>query len=695
MVNIHYDDLYIDRNKIIEIIQRNNKEELKEYIFKKEILLNELNNHEFDILACAIKNNASIEIIKYILKEAKYSTLNNGINTNIINDSIIYLINNYKYGILNLIFEHFIFNNDFIMNLLQKYRQKKTLSVAQLNNIILKEKSKIKISDKMYEQANSNCNYEAIKILFENDNDKRKTILCELDIYDILTKAIEMKDRQFVKEVLNSKKLNYKIYNFEKYFIKAKNESDIIKLLIDSSLNELPKPKCNDSSKNYSHYFNLLLNILIRLEDLNSIKYLIENNKESIDLNSKDINGKYPIFNACCTGNEEIFKYLLVNFNINCNKKSKKSSGITLLSLAISKNNEVFVEYLLNNGAKCNKKDTNGDYPLIKAIHQNAINIVVLLMEHSDRNGIDMNVTDINGNTPLTLSYKLNNKSIFKYLVRYLDINKRDSKGNNILYYALKNNDINTIKYLIQNKIDANKKNNYEKSPLDVAVSKGYKTLLTILENDPNNINLNAPDIHGNIPLTAVIKRKKFSKTEKEKLVKILILKGSNVNYTDNEENTPLIYAIQKEYLSIVKMLITNGADVNYYNCISKKYISKYAIDSKNSEIIKYLMKCNAEVTGDMVHDLIYYDNLEVLRILLDCYLNINIKDSEGNSPLANAIINCKIRIINYLIKCDGINYKNKNNEGKSIKDLCNEHLKDHPFNLEIRNKIISNINNY
>ncbi|ORY74640.1 ankyrin, partial [Neocallimastix californiae] len=108
-------------------------------------------------------------------------------------------------------------------------------------------------------------------------------------------------------------------------------------------------------------------------------------------------------------------------------------------------------------------------------------------------------------------------------------INKRDSKGNNILYYALKNNDINTIKYLIQNKIDANKKNNYEKSPLDVAVSKGYKTL----------------------------------KTEKEKLVKILILKGSNVNYTDNEENTPLIYAIQKEYLSIVKMLITNGADVN------------------------------------------------------------------------------------------------------------------------------------
>jgi ankyrin repeat protein len=604
----------------------------------------------------------------------------------------------------------------------------------------MRERHKIMITEEMYERVDTSSNYEAIKPLFENDNKDKDNILCKINHYEILEKAILIDDYSFVKEVLHYKKLNCKSYTYESNFMEANNLSnlDILKLLIDSSVEAMPTVDVNvdgkkkDSGSQKVHdprYFNLLLNILIRMENILLINYLLKNNPSDVNLNSKDINGEYPIFNAYHRNRKDIFNYLL-DYDFDCNIKN---NNVSLLSLAISNNEYELIKYLLKHNANIKETDINGNYPLIKAIYQNAIDIVILLVEYANEHEIDMNVTDINGNTPLTLSYRLNYKTIFKYLVCYLDINMRDSNGNNILYYAIEDEDLETIRYLIHNKIDVHSINNLNISPFDCAIIKGKKILTLLLENSNNSdIAFNVPNSKNETPLITIIKSKNYSLKEKENIISMLIAKGANVNFIDEKDMTPLIYAIQEKSLSLVQMLVKNGANVNHCNpSDSCKTILKYAIDSNQYEIVKYLVQCNANInfdnpyslslfgntfkeidkidvhileyiivkmdvkyiTGVMLYKIIRQGNLKILKSLIERKLDVNMKDSEGDSLLAIAIFYKDESIVRYLIECEGVDFNSENKRGKSIADYNEEYFGKNNSYEDIYNRVQQRIN--
>lgn len=80
-------------------------------------------------------------------------------------------------------------------------------------------------------------------------------------------------------------------------------------------------------------------------------------------------------------------------------------------------------------------------------------------------------------------------------------------------------------------------------------------------------------------------------------------------------------------------------------------------------------------ITGNIVREIINYDKLNFLKILIN-YIDINIKDKFGNTPLANAIILKKRKIIHYLIN-NGANIHSVNNNSKTIYDICYDHSND------------------
>jgi len=61
---------------ITEMIKQGNLKEFKEYIETKDISLKEIQNEDFDILITSIENNASNEIINYIITHFQYKTFN-------------------------------------------------------------------------------------------------------------------------------------------------------------------------------------------------------------------------------------------------------------------------------------------------------------------------------------------------------------------------------------------------------------------------------------------------------------------------------------------------------------------------------------------------------------------------------------------------------------------------------------------
>ncbi|ORY85909.1 ankyrin, partial [Neocallimastix californiae] len=96
------------------------------------------------------------------------------------------------------------------------------------------------------------------------------------------------------------------------------------------------------------------------------------------EINSKDINNEYPIITSIASGNSKAFEILL---NHGADPNTKNDGGRSLLSLAIDNNNFSILEFLLNQpNVHINEKDSQGIYPISKAVNQNKPEIVELLI---------------------------------------------------------------------------------------------------------------------------------------------------------------------------------------------------------------------------------------------------------------------------------------------------------------------------
>lgn len=587
-------------------------------------------------------------------KNLKY-LLNNGFKLKNINPKIFYDIIENKKNVFLEIISNYTYSS-LVICLLSLYKNRTVISDEQLMDIIDNKKYIFTIDDTMYEKAVNTKNYDALKILFGQDVCEDYILYRRLNKFKLLENAIHSNDANFVKNVLNHETINFKDLTFKKNLIEAsKNDNmDIMKLLIRyslrDSLNQFNQQE--PISKKYKYnasYLNYIINLVIRIGNLNLVKYLVEDEEyqSSVILNSKDVNGEYPLITAFYNNKFEIFKYLIEHgADINV------EDGHSLLSSAMDNIESMkYIKYILKQNIDINRKDGNDNYPLIKAIKKNNIDIVILLVKYAKQHHISLDIIDKDGNTPLILSYRLNNDEIFRYLAKYIqfiDINKRDSNGNSLLYYAILKQDFDTIEYLVNNGANVNYKNNAGISPLNLAISKGYKTLNVILSNN-NNLSSSMPNDTNENPYTSIIKLPEYTIKEKEDIIQKLINNGYKINSIDKDEKSPLVYAIQMRLLSIVKLLVENGADINFLIKNNDLTVLMFAIEHGNLDAFKYLVECNAD---------------------------INFKNKDGHTPIVWAIKNGNPDALKFLIKSGAemtdVNNLIKINRKSNYSNYCN-----------------------
>jgi len=454
---------------------------------------------------------------------------------------------------------------------------------------------------------------------------------------------------------------------------------------------------------------SFLLNMAIRLHYEPMIKYLIEGDndfKPQININAKDINGNYPLItfirsDRCSHLNlllyllekganpnvkdsngysplmlsiqkefemsENIphsFVKILIKHGADVNEKD--ANGNTLLALSVQKNCIRMVDYLLQNGCPMNEKDASGNYPLMVAISQNQYEIVKLFMRYGKKfhQLKKFRILDINGNTPLTLAYKLNLSSIFKYLLKYLNINDTDAQGKSLLFHALERNDTKVVKYLIQ-----------------------------------VGAIVNQEDILGNTPLIYAIKRGSLF------LVQKLVEHGANINVKDRSGTPSLIIAYDYQKMDIFKYLIEHNVTINEpfteneINSIFFRIIIDKQIENLNY-IIKYGANVNCLIGSLKSTPLMYaclFNDISMVKCLVENNANLNISNSQGNTALAYAISKHNLELVNYLID-HGADIYHKNNKEKSIFDVAYENCKHdlmqgHIINLNDKTRIYQKIN--
>ena len=256
--------------------------------------------------------------------------------------------------------------------------------------------------------------------------------------------------------------------------------------------------------------------------------------------------------------------------------------NITPLNIVAAVGDVSMTNLFLEKGANVNAKGTDNITPLIKAAIKNNIDVAQILI----KNGADVNASHhkeegknylgLAAGTPLHWAAQSGNSSMAELLISNgANIDPKCADGKTPLQYSLLSSArYNVARILIENGADIFIKDTEGKNLLHIIANHLY-TLLG----------------KGNTDFTE-------SFLSDERMAKLLIEKGIEINALDNKLCTPLILACSKPFVNVelVKLLLDKNADAKLKDVSGKTalqyaYNVKEQISSKLPE--KYLISLN------------------------------------------------------------------------------------------------------
>ena len=185
-----------------------------------------------------------------------------------------------------------------------------------------------------------------------------------------------------------------------------------------------------------------------------------------------------------------------------------------------------------------------------------------------------------------------NHANIVKLLIKNgANIDTPSKSGKNILYYAVQNNNLELLKYLVKNGGKFTNINNGH-SVLFKAVESGYidivKYLLPYFKDLDKHYTIKGKfkRVAKTTLLITALQNKHLD------IVKLLITNGANINFANNKDETPLLTALRNRYFDMARYLIKKGSDLKAQDIAGNNAFT-YAVISKQEDIalkaIKYV----------------------------------------------------------------------------------------------------------
>lgn len=210
----------------------------------------------------------------------------------------------------------------------------------------------------------------------------------------------------------------------------------------------------------------------------------------------------------------------------------------------------------------CSSIDTKGDInssnsmgksALIEAI-ENSKGSVSILVE----GGANVNAKDMYGNTPLLLAVEKKDRETVKYLIdKGANVNVKNNNGDTPFMAAARNGDIETIKLLMSKGVNVNSKDGKGNTILIEAINRNNDEMVKFLLE--NGANVNVRDKWMNKEKTALmLVIENYMPVE---IMEMMVAKGVELDVKDEDGNTALITAVQRNNIAAVKMLTAKGAE--------------------------------------------------------------------------------------------------------------------------------------
>lgn len=507
----------------------------------------------------------------------------------------------------------------------------------------------------VYEKSLSYCiieekKFELVELIFEKQSNLNRSSLVTL-----LHKAIKNKDFEMINYLLkigidvNIK--NNKGQNAMHLAVKS-NCSKIVKLILEKEP-ELIEDKFGKTptglalvnnnmdivrllpvDKNKNRFGQTLLHLASKRGNTNMVKYVYNKIKGE---NEKDNKGLTPIFYAVRRGYFELFDFFrnceahldvvtndgktLLHWAAeggNCeiikcllgkclDKEAQDNGGKTPLMWAAERYNLDSVQCLIREGAKINSSDMlrcaikNGWPDVIKLLLKYEPDILKKDLHFKD-SFVDVKLEDVNRVTPLSLAIGCDKFEVAKLLLDH-GVNVNDIEA---FYKVSVWKDIKYLKLLFDKGLELKRVINSEQELFDGLIKDNNFEAINLLLS--NNAQPNIKEIFW-----------KAIDSEKLPTIELCIEKGVDINTTNEEGETGLLYAckagkkkiIFSIKLKIIQFFVKIGADVN---CISTQ-----------TETIWYYLH--------------WYEK-DLIELIFSKNVDADLEDKWNNTPLYYALKN-------------------------------------------------------
>jgi len=181
----------------------------------------------------------------------------------------------------------------------------------------------------------------------------------------------------------------------------------------------------------------------------------------------------------------------------------------------------------------------------------------------------------------LNAAYK-NHTKIVKLLVQNgADIKAQSSSGRDVLYYAVQNNNLELLKYLLYHGGEF-RDNNFGNDALFEAVEYGYLEIVKYLLAYFKHIDryyLARPDwdLKTTLLITAI-------QNNHLDIAKLLIKNGADINLSNTRGETPLLTSLRNKHFEMARYLIKKGSDLSAQDIAGNNAFT-YALTLKQKDI--------------------------------------------------------------------------------------------------------------
>ncbi|XP_026818852.1 ankyrin repeat domain-containing protein 20A2-like isoform X2 [Rhopalosiphum maidis] len=223
------------------------------------------------------------------------------------------------------------------------------------------------------------------------------------------------------------------------------------------------------------------------------------------------------------------------------------------------------------------------------------------------------------------------------------------------LHRASWHGSLEKVKTLLQKKpMDVNTVDSFDRTPLHLAMAKGYYNIAWVLLN--HNASLDYVDCDGYTPFLKAVE------CGQKECVHLMLERGADVTCTDKNKNTALHLAAKQGSFTIISMLLKKGININAQNAAGESVLH-VACAAENRDLIEFILDNGSLIniadnqgrTPLMV--VAKLGNMSIVDLLLDrgsqldaCDINgLSVKDyaiKEGHSKVVNQLSMQKMSIM-------------------------------------------------